>query len=172
MAFVQLEKISLAFADRDLFKQISLPLKTGDRLALTGSNGSGKTTLMKILAGLQDADSGQVNASGNCLITYLPQTGLVHEGATLREGAEKAFERFHRMTTELDRIGTRLEEGNVTEGETASLLEQHHELHGSLVNGGYYNRSESVDRVLTGLGFSRDDFSKGTWRYLIESREM
>ena len=58
MSFVQFSKVSLAFGNRDILKEVSVNLATGTRAALTGANGSGKSTLMKVMAGLQDCDSG------------------------------------------------------------------------------------------------------------------
>ncbi|MDR0624682.1 MAG: ATP-binding cassette domain-containing protein, partial [Treponema sp.] len=46
MAFVQFAKVSLAFGDRDILKEVGLNLSAGSRASLTGANGSGKSTLM------------------------------------------------------------------------------------------------------------------------------
>jgi ATP-binding cassette subfamily F protein 3 len=51
MAFVQFSRVSLAFGDRDILKDISLYLAPGVRAGLAGANGSGKSTLMKVIAG-------------------------------------------------------------------------------------------------------------------------
>ena len=60
MPFIQLSKISLAFGDRDILKDITLILTAGTKAALTGANGCGKSTLMKIVAGQIKADSGDI----------------------------------------------------------------------------------------------------------------
>ena len=52
MAFIQFSKVSLAFGDRDILKDVSVNLATGTKAALTGANGAGKSTLIKIMAGL------------------------------------------------------------------------------------------------------------------------
>ena len=57
MAFVQFSKVSLAFGDRDILKNVSVNLATGSKVALTGANGAGKSTLIKIMAGLTEPDS-------------------------------------------------------------------------------------------------------------------
>ena len=58
MAFVQFSKVSLAFGDRDILKNVTVNLQTGTKAALTGANGAGKSTLIKIMAGLVAPDSG------------------------------------------------------------------------------------------------------------------
>ena len=82
MAFVQFSKVSLAFADRDILKDVSVNLAAGSRCALTGANGSGKSTLLKIMAGLISPDSGERIAQKNARVSYLPQSGIVHSGCT------------------------------------------------------------------------------------------
>ncbi|MDR1507949.1 MAG: ATP-binding cassette domain-containing protein, partial [Treponema sp.] len=72
---VQCSKISLAFGDRDILKEVSLFLAPGSRAALAGINGSGKTTLLKIIAGELAFDSGEVALEKSCRIAYLPQAG-------------------------------------------------------------------------------------------------
>ena len=46
MAFVQFSKVSLAFGDRDILKDVSVNLAAGSKAALTGANGTGKSTLI------------------------------------------------------------------------------------------------------------------------------
>ncbi|MDR1466542.1 MAG: ATP-binding cassette domain-containing protein, partial [Treponema sp.] len=55
---IQFSKISLAFGDRDVLKDVSLVIAAGTRSALIGPNGAGKTTLLKIIAGATAPDSG------------------------------------------------------------------------------------------------------------------
>ena len=80
MAFIQFSKVSLAFGDRDILKDVSVNLATGTKAALTGANGAGKSTLIKIMAGLVEPDSGERVAQKDARIAYLPQSGLVHSG--------------------------------------------------------------------------------------------
>ena len=58
MAFVQFNKVSLAFGDRDILKNVSVNLAAGSKAALTGANGTGKSTLIKVMAGLVSPDDG------------------------------------------------------------------------------------------------------------------
>ena len=60
MHYASVEDISKSFGIRTLFKNISLNIEEGDKIALVARNGSGKTTLMKIIAGLDTPDSGTV----------------------------------------------------------------------------------------------------------------
>lgn len=159
MAFVQFSKVSLAFGDRDILKDVSVNLAAGTKAALSGANGSGKSTLMKIMAGEIVPDSGQRIAQKNSRIVYLPQSGIVHKGASLREEADKAFEYGYALQEELDSIGDALKDPDAN---SKVLLERHHEITTTLENSGWYRRAALAEQVLIGLGFSQKDMERQT----------
>lgn len=159
MAFVQFSKVSLAFGDRDILKDVSVNLAAGTKAALSGANGSGKSTLMKIMAGEIVPDSGQRIAQKNSRIVYLPQSGIVHKGTSLREEADKAFEYGYALQEELDSIGDALKDPDAN---SKVLLERHHEITTTLENSGWYRRATLAEQVLIGLGFSQKDMERQT----------
>ena len=159
MAFVQFSKVSLAFGDRDILKDVSVNLAAGTKAALSGANGSGKSTLMKIMAGEIVPDSGQRIAQKNSRIVYLPQSGIVHKGTCLREEADKAFEYGYALQKELDSIGDALKDPDAN---SKVLLERHHEITTTLENSGWYRRAALAEQVLVGLGFSQKDLDRQT----------
>ena len=157
MAFVQFSQVSLAFGDRDILKDVSVNLQTGTKAALTGANGAGKSTLIKIMAGLIEPDSGKRIAQKDARIAYLPQSGLVHHGCTLREEADKAFLWGYEVQAQIDKIGDELKTNS-----TPALLERHYELMTKLEESGWHRRATMAESVLLGLGFSKEDFDKQT----------
>ena len=172
MSFVQLDNISMAFGDRDILKDINFMISTGSRVALSGANGSGKTTLMKIISRESETDSGNVIISRGSRIAYLPQSGIVHKGSTLREEAEKAFSWITGTLNEIERLALDLEKNS--EGKKAeNLLLRHHDLQELVLQSGYYNREEQISRILNGLGFSAEDMERecsqfsGGWQMRI-----
>jgi len=162
MSFVQFSRVSLSFADRDLLKDVSLRLASGSRSCLTGANGSGKTTLMKIMAGLIDSDSGQRAVQKDTRISYLPQSGITHNGTSLRDEAETAFGYIHNLMERLEKTGELLEKSKTDEASVKNLIEEHHNLQEQIENSGYYRREADIYSVLTGLGFSTKDFARNT----------
>ncbi|MDR0450796.1 MAG: ATP-binding cassette domain-containing protein, partial [Treponema sp.] len=162
MAFVQFSQVSLAFGDRDILKNVSLRLAAGSRAGLAGANGSGKSTLMKIMAGLIPADSGDRAVQRGSRVSYLPQSGIVHQGKKLREEAESAFEPFRAMLLRAEEIGAELEKTKSDGGKTALLLEEYHRLQESVEDSAYYRRNAAISAVLTGLGFSGADLERDT----------
>ncbi|HDZ81893.1 MAG TPA: ATP-binding cassette domain-containing protein [Roseobacter sp.] len=70
---LQVNEISLTFGGDPVFENMSLVVQTGDRLALVGRNGSGKSTLMKVMAGLVEADNGEVIVGPGVSVGYMEQ---------------------------------------------------------------------------------------------------
>ena len=68
---LQVNEISLTFGGDPVFEDMSLVVQSGDRLALVGRNGSGKSTLMKVMAGLVEADSGDVIVGPGVSVGYM-----------------------------------------------------------------------------------------------------
>ena len=159
MAFVQFSKVSLAFGDRDILKDVSVNLQAGSKAALTGANGAGKSTLIKVMAGLTMPDSGTRTVQRDARIAYLPQSGLTHRGRSLREEADTAFAFGYDMQAEIDRIGDALKDNPP---DMADLLERHTELLAALEESGWYRRQVQAESVLLGLGFSREDLDRRT----------
>ena len=72
-------------------RDVSLDAADGQITGLLGPNGAGKTTLLRMMAGLDDVDSGAILKPAALTVGYLPQDGLTHEGRTLFEEAASAF---------------------------------------------------------------------------------
>lgn len=159
MAFVQFSKVSLAFGDRDILKDVSINLQSGSKVALTGTNGAGKSTLIKVLAGITKPDSGNRAVQKDCRIAYLPQSGLTHHGSTLKEEADKAFEFGYKLQRKIDEIGEQLKSNPAN---TKNLVERQAELITELEESGWHRREAAAESVLIGLGFSRSDFERKT----------
>jgi ATP-binding cassette subfamily F protein 3 len=165
MAFVQFSRVSLAFGDRDILKEVSLNLAAGSRAALAGANGAGKSTLMKVIAGKISADSGDRAVQKGCRVSYLPQSGIVHAGKTLREEAETAYGSILLLIAKMEDLGRELEKSTGDSGATRVLLEEHHRIHEEIENSGYYRREAVIYQVLEGLGFSPDDMARETGEF-------
>lgn len=70
---LSLHHISLSLGERDILRDISLTLHASSILTVIGPNGAGKSTLIRILLGLQQADSGKVWLQDKLRIGYVPQ---------------------------------------------------------------------------------------------------
>jgi len=83
--YLSAENLSKSFDDRWLFKEISIGISQGEKLALVGENGTGKTTLLKILTGELNSDSGQVSVRDGVKIGYLTQQPTVDGNLTVND---------------------------------------------------------------------------------------
>ena len=83
MNVLNLEHISKTYGEKVIFDDVSCGIHQGDKIGIIGINGTGKTTFLRILAGLEEADEGQVVTQNGLRITYLPQHPEFPEGATI-----------------------------------------------------------------------------------------
>ena len=167
---INVSRISLAFGDRDILKEVSLSLAAGSRACLAGANGSGKSTLMKVIAGKAAADSGDLAVRRGTRIVYLPQLDTVlekpeHQGRKLRDEAESAYGAIHAMLEKMEAAGRELENAKDGGRRTAPLLEEYHRLQEAVESSGYYRREAEIAMVLGGLGFSEEDLERTTGEF-------
>jgi ATP-binding cassette subfamily F protein uup len=99
---INAQKISKAFGAKPLFEDVSFTVSEGDRIGLIGPNGSGKSTLMRILAGSEQADCGDVAVRKRLQLSYVEQDSRFVAGATVRSVVEKAMQRSVRPDAEHD----------------------------------------------------------------------
>lgn len=73
MNILNIEHVSKIFGEKKIFDDVSYGIHEGDKIGIIGINGTGKTTLLKMIAGLEETDEGQVIRQNSLRITYLPQ---------------------------------------------------------------------------------------------------
>lgn len=83
MNILNIEHVSKIFGEKKIFDDVSYGIHEGDKIGIIGINGTGKTTLLKIIAGLEETDEGEVIKQNGLRITYLPQNPEFPEGATV-----------------------------------------------------------------------------------------
>jgi ATP-binding cassette subfamily F protein uup len=110
---INAQGLTKAFGVTALFKQISFTVSDGDRIGLIGPNGAGKSTLLKVLAGMEDADAGDVAMRKRARVGYVQQESTFAPGLTVRQVLELALVRAHvvegeregRLRETLGRVG-------------------------------------------------------------------
>ncbi len=91
MLILNAQNITKRFGAQPLFRDISLTVNDGDRIALIGPNGAGKSTFLKILSGEVEPDTGEVSMRKRARVTYIAQESSFPAGATVRTVLEKAL---------------------------------------------------------------------------------
>lgn len=82
-----LERVSLEFATKTIFKDVTIGVFEGDRIGIVGKNGDGKSTLLRLLVGKMQPDSGRVTKRGGLTFGMLDQRDPLDDNATVREAA-------------------------------------------------------------------------------------
>ena len=80
-----IKNASLAFGNNQLFENVELYINRGDKISLVGRNGSGTSTLLKIIAGIIEADTGEIFLQPGIKVSYMPQEPDLSGFSTLKD---------------------------------------------------------------------------------------
>ena len=83
MNILNVEKVSKTYGEKQLFDEVTLGVNKGDKIGVIGVNGTGKSTFLKIIAGLEEADAGQVVKGKGVTVAYLEQKAQFPEKDTI-----------------------------------------------------------------------------------------
>lgn len=87
MNVINIEHISKIFGEKHIFDDASFGIQEGDKIGIIGINGTGKSTLLKMVAGLEEPDDGQIVRQNGIRIAYLAQNPEFPDGATVQSWA-------------------------------------------------------------------------------------
>ena len=159
---IHVEGLTKRYGDRVLLEDVSWHVKKRDRIGLSGPNGAGKTTLLRMLAGLEEPDSGQIRMASDTTIGYLPQDGIVHKGRTVYDEVVLAFQELLALKEEQHRIEDALAHATEDGEGHDKILERYAEVMERFKHLGGYEIDARVADVLKGLGFSLADQQRKT----------
>ena len=172
---ISVEGLKVEFGVKPLFHDVSFVINDRDRIALVGKNGAGKSTMLKILCGLQKPTDGVVAIPNETTIGYLPQVMKLQDDTTVKEETRKAFAHNTEMKARLDKMQQEMADRTDYESESyAQLVEKFTQEHERYMMMGGENYEAEIERTLSGLGFTREDFERptrefsGGWRMRIE----
>lgn len=172
---ISVEGLKVEFGIKPLFEGVSFVINDRDRIALVGKNGAGKSTMLKILCGQEKPTSGTVSVPNDTTIGYLPQVMKLVDDTTVREETRKAFANVALLKKKVDELEKQLSERDDYETQDyLDLVERFTNAHDRYMMAEPDSMEANMERTLTGLGFSRDDFDRptsefsGGWRMRIE----
>ena len=172
---ISVDGLAVEFAGSTLFSDINFVINDKDRIALMGKNGAGKSTLLKIIAGAKTPTRGRISAPKDAVIAYLPQHLLINDQRTVFEEAAQAFARIHEMEAQIATMNDELATRTDYESDSYyALIEQVSALSEKFYSIEEINFDAEVEKILLGLGFLREDFTRptsefsGGWRMRIE----
>ena len=176
---VSINEITVNFGGRTLFEEISFLINKTDRIGLAGRNGAGKSTMLKIIAGEQGCDSGQVTKPNSCTIGYLPQDMTHQPGKTVFDETASAFTEVQALEKKIAHVNEQI--ATRTDYESEAYMQLIHDLHDyseRMNHLGGYSLHADIENTLLGLGFERTDFNRmtdefsGGWRMRIELAKL
>ena len=91
MNLLTMEHITKSYTDRVLLDDVAFSINANEKIGVIGVNGMGKSTLLKLVAGVEECDAGQISMGNHVKISYLPQTPVFKEEATVLSGAVEGY---------------------------------------------------------------------------------
>jgi len=147
---ITINKMTMGFTKRTLFKDVTLSIFPKERIGLTGPNGAGKTTLFSIILGEIEPVSGNVQIQKNINIGYLPQESKFDSQKTVMEELTEGDDRIRAFMDEKRTLEDVHQAGTDRYGDVMHELEQL----------GIYNLEHKAEKILIGLGFQTSDFHR------------
>ena len=138
-----------------IFSNINFEIKGNEKIALIGRNGCGKTTLLKILAGQEELEEGQLIQQNNTVIGYLAQTALSDEDKTVYEELLTAFEKLLSLQRRMDELTEKMS-GDYSEKDLEIYADISHAFE---EQGGYAYQAE-LKTVFFKFGFKEEELYK------------
>src|SRR6266581_2750683 len=159
---IQLSGAGKRYGHKLLFENADWLITPESRIGLVGANGTGKSTIMKILAGLESLDYGSISRAKGISAGYLPQDGLTLSGRSIFDECISVFAGLHSMEKEMESLAQSMSELDQTSAAYADVADRYQKLeHEFRARDGYTLEAE-VGKVLTGLGFHKEDWTRNT----------
>ncbi|UXR31192.1 ABC-F family ATP-binding cassette domain-containing protein [Staphylococcus simulans] len=162
MILLQLNNVSKSFDGEEIFSDVHFEVKSHEKIGIVGRNGAGKSTLMKIIAGVDGYDSGNVSKIKNLKVGYLTQQMTLDTDHTVWEEMSKPFAYLKQMEQEMQAETNWL--ANHADEYEAETFKDHMARYEALSNQferleGYQFESK-IKTVLHGLDFNEEDFNR------------
>ncbi|GAB6138230.1 ABC-F family ATP-binding cassette domain-containing protein [Halanaerobaculum tunisiense] len=158
MSFLQLREGSKRYPEQIIFQNISLQIQKQDRIGLIGANGTGKSTLLRILAGKEYLDQGEMITSNHLEIGYLAQNLDLELETTLYQTMLSVFADLFKLEERMAELETKM--GQLTGAELDKVMKRYSRLREEYEADNGYQIESQIEGVLKGLGFSTSDFTR------------
>jgi len=175
---IDIKNLSIQFTGENLFENVNLKIAKHDKIALVGSNGTGKSTFLKLLNGIEIPESGLIIKQKGITIGYLPQDLIAFKGFTLFEEVKSAIPNIKALEEREIEIIDGLNLPDLLDDDREELLEELGEIHHKKDEIDFYSTDSRIEKVLDGLGFKKQDFSRktdefsGGWQMRIQLAQI
>src|SRR5256714_5500394 len=159
MLLLSCNGLSRGFDEGPLFENVGFELHAGERVGLVGPNGVGKTTLMRLLAGQDRPDDGDLRLHAGARVALLRQQPDFAPGRTLFTEAKSALDELLAAQDDMIRTAEALAK-TTDETERKSLAARYDRLAELLSHHDAFHVDHQIEEVLDGLGFTRADYQR------------
>ncbi|MGK2860208.1 MAG: ABC-F family ATP-binding cassette domain-containing protein [Thermoanaerobaculia bacterium] len=154
----RLDDLHKAYGPHEVLSGATWQHNPGERVGLVGRNGAGKTTLFRLLLGLEEADRGTIIKANGVTFGHLSQHLNASPETPLFDFVLSAFDKVLRLEGKMRDIEHRLADTSGTEHDR--LLTKYSELQHEYEHENGYTVHAEVERVLTGVGFAKEDWPR------------
>jgi ATP-binding cassette subfamily F protein 3 len=155
MSLITAVNLSKSFGASDIFSGVSLSIPHQARIAIIGPNGIGKTTLLRILAKEEEPSTGEISQARSLSIGHLPQEAGFDSPHTLWEECLLPFGKLREQEADLQRLEVEMADAEQVD----RVLEKYGRLQAEFEHQGGYTYVHRIQQVLSGLGFTPDEYS-------------
>lgn len=160
MIILSAQHIAKSFGVNAVLRDVSLTVQQGDRIGLVGVNGCGKSTLMRILAGLDAQDGGEISLVRGLRVGYLAQQNMVNSGETVWNELQKVYEQVFAMEKKLRELEDEMAHAHTDAQRFAQLSADYDRLTQRFEEADGYSWKSMVSGVLNGLGFKSAQYDQ------------
>ncbi len=153
MSILNIENISKTYSDKVLFDKVSMIINEEDKIGLIGVNGTGKSTFLKIIAGVESPDEGEIKKSSKLVIEYLSQNPDYNEDNKVLEQVFKSDTKIMNLIREYENTLEEIQKNPTDEKLQEELLKLNTQMD---INDAWSLESQ-VKTVLTKLGITQFD---------------
>lgn len=156
MSLIQVKNLDKFYGADPVILNLDLQIHPGEKWGLVGRNGCGKTTLMKILAGLEDYDRGEIRTAQNCRIGYLEQEPEFNAGVSIYQELRNLFNDLDELHTQVELVRQKMSDPALNREQLDLLVKEHYRLSEKYQQNGGFLIEGRIQGVLRGLGFSKE----------------
>lgn len=153
MPILTLTGISQAYGHVPLLDHLDLVVDRGDRFGLIGRNGTGKSTLMRVVAGLQPPDDGEIWRSPEARIAWVPQEPEIAAGSSVFEAVAEGLGAVRTAITEYHELAHR---ASTAGDDIGAVLERLAEIQSVLEAGDGWSLKAKVEATISRLELDAD----------------
>ncbi len=154
----RLSDVHKSYGAQEVLRGVTFQLNPGEHVGLVGRNGAGKTTILRLIAGTETPDRGEVDRLRGLRVGALAQHVDFSGTETLLDAALAVFERLHELESRMREFEHAMTESSGRDLDR--IMHEYSEAQHAFEHEGGFSYQARAESVLLGLGFSKEDFPK------------